>query len=71
MSSQFLQENAVGNHVKGFTEVQVDNIHSLSLIHWAGHLIIEGDQNPKILPGLKATHQGYEVDISKCPERVP
>ncbi|KAK4811096.1 hypothetical protein QYF61_016382 [Mycteria americana] len=33
MSSQFLQENAVGNGVKGFTEVYVDNIHSLSLIH--------------------------------------
>ncbi|KAK4816367.1 hypothetical protein QYF61_016271 [Mycteria americana] len=33
MSSQVVQENAVGNHVKGFTEVQVDNIHSLSLIH--------------------------------------
>ncbi|KAK4821667.1 hypothetical protein QYF61_027135 [Mycteria americana] len=33
MSSQFLQENAVGNCVKGFTEVEVDNIHSLSLIH--------------------------------------
>ncbi|KAK4814368.1 LOW QUALITY PROTEIN: hypothetical protein QYF61_017781 [Mycteria americana] len=33
MSSQFLQENAVGNCVKGFTEVQIDNIHSLSLIH--------------------------------------
>ncbi|KAK4814531.1 hypothetical protein QYF61_022020 [Mycteria americana] len=33
MSSQFLQENAVGNRVKGFTEVQIDNIHSLSLIH--------------------------------------
>ncbi|KAK4806197.1 hypothetical protein QYF61_001120 [Mycteria americana] len=33
MSSQFLQENAVGNRVKGFTEVQIDNIHSLPLIH--------------------------------------
>ncbi|KAK4823675.1 hypothetical protein QYF61_005646 [Mycteria americana] len=33
MGSQFLQENAVGNRVKGFTEVQIDNIHSLSLIH--------------------------------------
>ncbi|KAK4816766.1 hypothetical protein QYF61_022764 [Mycteria americana] len=33
MSSQFLQENAVGNGVKGFTKVQVDNTHSLSLIH--------------------------------------
>ncbi|GAB0183302.1 hypothetical protein GRJ2_000795500 [Grus japonensis] len=30
MSSQFLQENAVGNGDKGFTKVQVDNIHSLS-----------------------------------------
>ncbi|KAK4807797.1 hypothetical protein QYF61_023630 [Mycteria americana] len=44
MSSQFLQENAVGNRVKGFTEVQIDNIHSLSLIHQAGHLVVEGDQ---------------------------
>ncbi|KAK4821026.1 hypothetical protein QYF61_012112 [Mycteria americana] len=33
MSSQFLQENAAGNNVKGFTKVQIDNIHSLSLIH--------------------------------------
>ncbi|KAK4817542.1 hypothetical protein QYF61_019460 [Mycteria americana] len=33
MSSQFLQENAVGNRVKGFTEVYIDNIHSLPLIH--------------------------------------
>ncbi|KAK4809954.1 hypothetical protein QYF61_002911 [Mycteria americana] len=33
MSSQFLQDNAVGNHVKGFTEVYIDYIHSLSLIH--------------------------------------
>ncbi|GAB0180326.1 protein Wnt-4a-like [Grus japonensis] len=43
MSSQFLQENAVGNGVKGFTKVQVDNIHSLSLIHYVVHLVI-GDQ---------------------------
>ena len=28
-----LQEDAVVNSVKGFTKVQVDNIHSLSLIH--------------------------------------
>lgn len=28
--SQFLQENAVGDSVKGFSEVWVDNIHSLS-----------------------------------------
>ncbi|KAK4815176.1 hypothetical protein QYF61_021036 [Mycteria americana] len=33
MSSQFLQENAVGNRVEGFTEVQIGNIHGLSLIH--------------------------------------
>ncbi|KAK4824878.1 hypothetical protein QYF61_021085 [Mycteria americana] len=33
MSSQFLQETAVGNRVKGFTEVEADNIHSLPLIH--------------------------------------
>jgi len=33
MRSQFLQEEAVGNSVKGFNKVQVDDIHSLSLIH--------------------------------------
>ncbi|KAK4830680.1 hypothetical protein QYF61_012849 [Mycteria americana] len=33
MSSQFLQENVVQNGVEGFTKIQVDNIHSLSLIH--------------------------------------
>ncbi|KAK4807115.1 hypothetical protein QYF61_018456 [Mycteria americana] len=33
MSHQFLQENAVGDSVKGFTKVQVNIIHSLSLIH--------------------------------------
>ncbi|PKU39790.1 hypothetical protein llap_9902 [Limosa lapponica baueri] len=33
MNSQFLQKNAMGNGVKGFTKVQVNNIHSLSLHH--------------------------------------
>ncbi|KAK4831749.1 hypothetical protein QYF61_018947 [Mycteria americana] len=44
MSRQLLQENAVGDSVKGFTTVQVDNIYSLSLIHRVGHLVVEGDQ---------------------------
>ncbi|PKU36237.1 rna-directed dna polymerase from mobile element jockey-like [Limosa lapponica baueri] len=44
MGSQFLQEDTVGDCIKGFTKVQVNNIHSLSLIHQAGHFIIEGDQ---------------------------
>jgi len=34
----------VGNSVKGLTKVQVDNIHTLSLIHQVGHLVIEADQ---------------------------
>ena len=29
------------NSVKGLTKVQVDNIHSLSLVHYVGHLVIE------------------------------
>ena len=33
MGSWFLQEDAVGNSVKGLAKVQIDNIHSLSLIH--------------------------------------
>jgi len=34
----------VGDGIKGFTQVQVDYIHSLSLIHQVGHLGIEGDE---------------------------
>jgi len=34
----------VGNSVNSLTEVQVDNSHSLSLMHWGGHLVIAGDQ---------------------------
>ena len=44
MGSWFLREDAVGNSVKGLTKVQVDNIHSLSLIHYTGQLVTEGDQ---------------------------
>lgn len=35
LSSQFLQENALGNGVKGLTKVHVNNTHSLFLIHWS------------------------------------
>ena len=34
----------MGNSVKGLTEVQVNNIQSLSFAHLAGHLVTEGDQ---------------------------
>lgn len=44
MSSQFPQDNAVGNSVKHFIEVQVDNIHSFPLIQLAGHLDTGRDQ---------------------------
>ena len=43
-SSHFRQENAVGNGVKGLTNVKVDNIHSLSLMQSAGRPVVEGDQ---------------------------
>ena len=33
MSGPLLQENAVGDGVKVFSKVQVENIHSLSLTH--------------------------------------
>lgn len=38
------QENAMGDSITGFTKVQVGNIYSLSLIHQAGYLVINGDQ---------------------------
>jgi len=40
MSRQLLEENAVGDSVKGLTKVCAGNIHSLFLIHQAGHLFI-------------------------------
>ncbi|RMC09948.1 hypothetical protein DUI87_12735 [Hirundo rustica rustica] len=43
LSSQLVQLNALGNAVKGFTNVHVENIHSISLIHYVGHLV-KGDQ---------------------------
>ncbi|PKU39572.1 dtw domain-containing protein 2 [Limosa lapponica baueri] len=44
MGSQFLQEDTVGDCIKGLAKVQVNNTHSLSLIHQVGHFVIEGDQ---------------------------
>lgn len=41
---QFLQENVLRDDLKGFTEEQVDYIHSPSLIHYSCHLVVEGDQ---------------------------
>lgn len=37
-------QNTVRNGIKCFGKVQVNNIHILSLVHYAGHLITEGDQ---------------------------
>ncbi|KAJ7412181.1 Calcium-activated potassium channel subunit alpha-1 [Pitangus sulphuratus] len=49
MSNQFLHKNTMGNEVKGFTKVQVDSIHDLSLIYQVDHLV-EGHQPNRILP---------------------
>lgn len=38
--------------VEGFTEVQVGNSHSRSLVHQAGHLVTEGGQDSRIGPAL-------------------
>lgn len=43
MSSQFLQENLVGNGIKDFTKVQVNNFYNISLVHLVGNLVT-GDQ---------------------------
>ena len=34
----------MGSTTKGLAEVQVGNIHSLSLFHQAGHQVMKGDQ---------------------------
>lgn len=38
------QMNAMGDSIKSSTNIQVDNIYSLSFIHHAGYLIINGDE---------------------------
>ena len=35
----------MGNSVKGFTKVKVENIHNLPLIHQVDHLVIEQKHN--------------------------
>ncbi|RMC20150.1 hypothetical protein DUI87_00996 [Hirundo rustica rustica] len=47
---QLIQEYAVGDSVKGLAEIQIDNIHSPSCIHQAGHLVIKGDQVDQTWP---------------------
>ena len=42
----------MGNSVKGLTTVQVDDIHSLTFIHWVGHLVIAGDQDGQVGPAF-------------------
>jgi len=48
---QLPQENTLGDSVKGFAEVQVDYINSLSLIDQLGQLVIE-DQVGQAGPSL-------------------
>ena len=43
----------MGDSVKGFTKVWAENIHSLSLIHWVGHQVIEGDQVGQAGPAFR------------------
>jgi len=65
----------VGNSVTGITKVQVDDVHSLSLIHWVGHLVVEGDQvsqagpafhEPMLVPWLSFTCPGSALAMNHC-----
>lgn len=42
----------MGNSIKSFTEVQVDNIHGLSFTHQEGHLVTKKDQVGQAGPAL-------------------
>ena len=52
MSSQFPQENTVRDHVKGFVEVSVNYINSLSLIYQSGYPVLEGDEVGQARPAF-------------------
>ncbi|RMB92391.1 hypothetical protein DUI87_31192 [Hirundo rustica rustica] len=59
--------NAVAHDVKGLAKVQAHNIHNLSHIHQAGHLVIKGDQamSPTLafILALLAIHTGLELNL--------
>ena len=44
MPLQFREKDVVRDHVKGFAEVQVDDIHHPSPVHRSCHSITEGHQ---------------------------
>ena len=57
------------NSAKGFTKVRVDNIHSLSLIDQADHLVSEGDHISQAGPAFhKPTLTGpYPLVVLEVP----
>ncbi|PKU42644.1 hypothetical protein llap_7061 [Limosa lapponica baueri] len=77
MGSQFLQEDTVGDCIKGLAKVQVNNVHKISLIHQGGHFVIVGDWvcqagpdfHEPVLAGsdhlgvLHALHNGTQDDL--------
>jgi len=63
MGSQFLQEDAVGNSVKGLTKVQVNNIHVMTFIPESGGnwLMLLPSQSPSCLKGHGSQAKSMET----------
>ena len=63
-------EYTVGDNVKGFAEVWVDFINSLSLIHQMGHSVIKGDQVGQARPAfhepILARHDSPDIPHVLC-----
>lgn len=82
ISCQFLEDNAVGDSVKGFSNVHADYMHRPFLICEAGHPVTEGDQagqsgrafhKPLLAraePSLLCTHHAMALRMS-CPVPFP
>lgn len=66
MSSQFHQENSVGDGVKHFIKIQVDNVHSLSIINWECHLVIEDQVNQAGPAFRKAMLAASDLSVVPC-----
>ena len=49
---QFREKDVMRDHVRGFAEVQIDDIHYPSPIHQSRHSIIEGHQIGQARSGL-------------------
>jgi len=61
---QFGEKDVVGDHVKGLTEVQTDDISGPSLVHWYSYTIREGHHVGHVTDAWKEWEEAAECRVS-------